>query len=444
MPAVVGAHGHTSLGNGDMRRVVLLNNAATTPPFEKTLEAVNQYLQTYGALHRGTGPYANATFRNTEDAVRTIREFIGAGDEHALLFTANATMAINQFARLIPLKKEDVVITSTIEHSSNTLPWQYNIDTDARTVFVNAFDDGSLDYEELERAAQEHGANLRLIAITGASSLTGQILDVERVSRLAHAHGALLFIDAAQLAPHRPIDMRAQGIDALAFSAHKLYAPFGLGVLALPKKLLDARPRDVGGGSADMVSNTNTVWAPAIERHQPGTVNTTGIIATAASCKTIKDTGWPDIVDHERELTRYAAERLATVPGITMYVPPEKYITEDRLGIFPFNLDGMHHALVSAILDTEYGIESRAGTICSHRLVRRWFDVDDRSQKSIEKKVAAGDKLASYGIVRVSLGIHNTKEDIDTLVSALKEISAGKSARTYTPLPQEGIYVCEA
>ncbi len=441
LPKVVGTDDYIKLKNGKEARVILLNNAATTPPFEDTLKTVNEFLQTYGALHRGAGPHANITFQKTEEAVKILREFLGVNDDYALLFTSNTSAAINLFIRLLRLKKDDVIITSIIEHTSNNLPWKYN--SDATTVYVNAFDDGSLDYEDLEKKVAENANNLKLIAITGASNLTGYVPDIERISRLAHKHNALLFVDAAQLAPHRPIGMAKQGIDALAFSAHKVYAPFGLGVLVLPKNILETYPVDPGGGSIDMISETDIVWAPPNTRHQTGTWNVTGIIATAASCKAIMETGWDEIVGHEKELVRYAAKELQTVLNITLYVPVEKYITEDRIGTFTFNLKGYHHALLSAILENEYGIETRAGTICNHQLVRRWFKIDDAKQIEIEKQIAAGDRLASYGIVRASLAVHNTKEDIDALVSALKFIAENKHTLKYKPVPFEEIYVCE-
>jgi len=440
-PKVVGTDDYIKLKNGKETRVILLNNAATTPPFESTLKAVNDYLQTYGALHRGAGPHANMTFQKADEAIKTLRKFLDVTDDQALLFTSNTSSAINLFIRMLRLKEDDVIIKSVIEHTSNNLPWSFN--SDAKTVYVNAFDDGSLDYDDLEKKVAENADNLKLIAITGASNLTGYIPDIERISKLAHKHNALLFIDAAQLAPHRPISMKNQNIDALAFSAHKVYAPFGLGILALPKKILETKPVDPGGGSIDMVSEKHVVWASPESRHQTGTWNVTGIIAAAASCKIIMDTGWDKIIEHEKELVHYAAEQLQTVPDITLYVPAEKYLTEDRIGTFTFNLKGYHHALLSAILENEYGIETRAGTICNHRLVRRWFNIDDTKQKEIEEKIEGGDKLASYGIVRASLAIHNTKEDIYALVSALKSIAANKHALKYKPVPIEEIYVCE-
>lgn len=431
LPKVIGTNNGT----------VLLNNAATTPPFASTLKTVNEFLQTYGALHRGAGPYANITCEKVTAAIATISQFVNASKDQSLVFTQNTSAAINLFVRLLRLSPEDMVITSTIEHTSNNLPWQFN--TPARKVYVNAFDDGSLDYEDLERLLKENSPRVKVVAITGASNLTGYAPDMAKLTELSHRYGAMLFVDAAQLAPHRPIDMKGQNIDALAFSAHKVYAPFGLGILALPSKLLEDMPVDPGGGSIDMISEKDILWAPANMRHQTGTWNVTGIIATAASCEAIMKIGWHDILAHERELVNYTAKQLATVPGLKLYVPLEKYGQENRIGTFTFNLPGYHHALLSAILANEYNIETRAGVICNHRLVRRWFNVSDVEQQQIEEQIKAGNRLASYGIVRVSLGIHNTKSDIDALVTALDYITRHGPKLKYKPVPEEEMYIVE-
>lgn len=440
-PEVIGTNATINLKTGKETRVILLNNAATTPPFQITLDTVNEFLQTYGALHRGAGPHANITYQKAEHALATLRKFLNTRDDHALLFTHNTSAAINFLIRLLRLCDDDVILTSTIEHTSNNLPWVYN--SRSKTVYVKSTIDGALDYDDLEAKVAEHAAHLKLIALTGASNLTGYIPDIKRVATLAHAHGALLFVDAAQYAPHRRIDMQADGIDALAFSAHKVYAPFGLGVLAVPRHILETEPVDPGGGSIDMISANGVVWAPPISRHQTGTWNVTGIIAAAASCQALMDTGWDAIVAHERELVAYAARALADVPGITLYVQPETYIAQDRIGTFTFNLKGYHHALVSAILENEYGIETRAGTICNHRLVHGWSNIDPAEQKDIECRIEQGDRLASYGIVRASICLHNTKEDINVLVAALKSIVAFGPQLAYKPVPSEEIYVCD-
>ncbi len=440
-PKVMGTDAVITLKTGKKTRVILLNNAATTPPFESTLDTVCEFLKTYGALHRGAGPHANITYQKAERALGTLKKFLNTSDDHALLFTHNTSAAINFLIRLLRLDKDDVILTSTIEHTSNNLPWVYN--SPSQTVYVKSTVDGALDYDDLEAKVKEHGKHLKLIALTGASNLTGYIPDIARVSKLAHAHGALLFVDAAQYAPHRPIDMQGDGIDALAFSAHKVYAPFGLGVLAVPRHILDTAPVDPGGGSIDMISANGVVWAPPVTRHQTGTWNVTGIIAAAASCQTLMDTGWDAIINHERELVAYAAHQLDTVPSIRLYVRPDVYVRQDRIGTFTFNLAGYHHALVSAILENEYGIETRAGTICNHRLVHGWSDIDDATQKDIESRIEQGDRLASYGIVRASICIHNTKDDIDVLVAALKSIVAYGPQLRYKPVPIEEIYVCD-
>lgn len=420
-PRVVGVGGRVQLKNGKKARVVMINNAATTPPFKATLSEVNRYLRTYGGLHRGAGPYAATTFQKVSESLEILRRFLGMSPEQAMIFTSNTSSAISLFAEMLHLTPDDVIVTSLLEHTSNNLPWTYN--TRAKVEHANVFDDGSLDYADLEKKMAANKGKVKLVAMTGASNLTGYIPDIERISKLAHALGAMLFIDAAQLAPHRPIDMKKSGIDALAFSAHKLYAPFGLGVLVLPKRLLNSAPVNPAGGSIDMISDREILWAPPEVRHQTGTWNVTGVVALAKSAQIIMDFGWKKILQHEKDLVRYAAKQLRTVPGLTLYVPAEKYLSEDRTGNFAFNLKGYHHSLLSAILESEYGIETRAGTICNHRLVRRWLKVGDAEQKEIEKKISAGNRLASYGIVRASLGIHNTKKDIDTLVSALKFLS---------------------
>jgi cysteine desulfurase/selenocysteine lyase len=152
-------------------------------------------------------------------------------------------------------------------------------------------------------------------------------------------------------------------------------------------------------------------------------------------------TGWDNILRHERELVKYAVNELSEVKGLTLYISRDKYLTEDRIGTITFNLAGYHHALLTAILENEYGIETRAGTICNHRLVRRWLKVNDKEQKIIEEKIKKGDRLASYGIVRISLAIHNTKQDIDALVSALNKISKTGNELEYIAVPEEESFV---
>lgn len=418
--------------------IIQLNNAATTPPLAATLDAVNRFLAQYGALHRGAGPRARATCQAVDAAIATIRSFVGAGDGHAVVFTENTSAAVNLLARMLRLGADDVVLTSEIEHTSNYLPWQFS--GAGRLVEVQAFADGSIDYDDLEAKARALAPRVRVIAISGASNQTGYIPDIPRLSSIAREIGAMLFVDAAQLAPHRPIEMAAAGIDALALSAHKVYAPFGLGVLVVPEDLLDTAPVDPGGGSIDMITKDRIIWAPPRERHQTGTWNATGIVALAASCAALQTAGWEAIMRHERNLLLRLVDRLENIPSVHLHVPASCYRTENRTASVPFTVRGLHHAQVAAILEYEYGIEVRAGTICNHRLVRRWFGSTDDQQADIETRIAGGDRLASYGIVRASLGLHNSESDIDALAHALGEISDRGPRLTYRPVGPDETY----
>jgi cysteine desulfurase/selenocysteine lyase len=432
-PEVMGAAARVSLSDGRIARVIQLNNAATTPPFRRTLDAVNAFFERYGALHRGAGPHARRTCEAVDDARASIRRFIGCSPEHALLFTQNTSAAVSLLARILRLRPDDVVLTSALEHTSNNLPWRAGA---ARVVEVAVGDSGDIDYEHLADELARLEGHVKVVALTGASNQTGFVTDLARVARLTSHAGALLFVDAAQLAPHRPIDLARDGVDALAFSAHKVYAPFGLGVLALPRRLLAGAPVDPGGGSVDMLSEEGIVWSPPDERHQPGTWNAAGIIALGASCDTILAAGWHEVLRSERALVRYTAQKLAAIPGVRLHVAPSRYVEEDRIGTFPFSIDRLHHALAAAALEHEHGIEVRAGTICNHRLVRRWFGVDDEEQRAIEGAIERGDRLASYGIVRASLGIHSTTADIDELVAALEQLGTHGPRLSYRSVPE--------
>ena len=351
-PKVIGTDKKIKLHNGKTAKVVLLNNAATTPPFEQTLKKVNAFLETYSAFHRGAGPHAQKTYEVVHDSIKTIRDFVQAKKDQSVVFTHNTSAAINLFIRLLKFKKGDIILTSDIEHTSNNLPWRFN--SKATVVYVNSTDDGALDYKDFEEKINLHKNKVKLVAITGASNLTGYVPNIKKISALTHKYDALLFVDAAQLAPHRQIRMKSDGVDALAFSAHKVYAPFGIGTLILPTDILKQNPVDPGGGSIDMLSEEKVVWAPVESRHQTGTWNVTGIVALAESCRVLENVGWKSIYNHEAELVRYAINKLSKVNGFTLHVSPKAYKDENRIGTITFNLKGYHHALLAAILDTEY------------------------------------------------------------------------------------------
>lgn len=437
-PKVLGVNKKIKLKTGKVSNITLLNNGATTPPFKDTMNEVNNFLSTYGAFHKGAGPYAEVTYQKVCQSIKDIREFLGVKKNQSLLFTSNTSSAINLFARMLNLKKEDVVLTSDIEHTSNNLPWSYN--TKTKVVYIKSLIDGGLDYKDLKKKALEYKDKIKLVTITGASNMSGYVPDIKKISKTIKPTKALLFVDGAQLAPHREINMKKQKIDALAFSAHKLYAPFGIGVLAIPTQLLKQVPVDPGGGSIDMISENNIVWASDISKHQTGTWNVAGIVATAKSCNLLKEVGWENLFSHETELIKHALDRLQKINKIKLFIEPKTFLNQKRIGTIVFNLEGYHHSLLSSVLENEYGIETRAGTICNHKLVRRWFNISGKEQVIVEKKIKQGNRLATYGVVRLSIGIYNTKSDIDRLVQALEKISKKGHVLKYKANKKEESY----
>ena len=419
---------------GGKSNVVRLNNAATTPPFVEVVEKVTQCMETYSAVHRGAGPYAEETIEEYEIAERQIARFIETTNDQELLFTENTTSAINQLTRMLNLTENDAILTSGIEHTSNYLPWRFNTKSKITAFKTNA--DSSFDLENMYEKIE--ALQPAIVSITGCHSLTGYIPPLREIARKVHKNGGKLFVDCAQLAPHRPLRLKENDIDYAAFSGHKMYAPFGTGVLAVRKELLEGQPANLGGGTIDMLSN-QVIWAKGTKKHQAGTPNVMGVIALGESMKVMKKIGWNNLINHENKLTNALVQEVNSIPKVKTYVPMEKY-KENRTGVLAFNVNGLHPALVSAILDKEYRIETRNGTICSHRLVRKWLAVSDREQRRVESEIMKGNLLASYGIVRASIGVHNTEDDIEKLVSAVKQISAKGPQQYYVPAPSEETY----
>lgn len=424
-----GTHTYIRLPTGAIKRIVKLNNAATTPPFFEVLAASGAFMQSYDAVHRGSGIHAQQLVERLDWDVGTIAEFTG-GKEKGFLFTANTSEAILKLARLFRFSRQDVVLVSDVEHTSNYLPWKYASNAQVRTFpsdMTGAFS------EDTVKEALENTENVKLVAVTGASNLSGFIPPIGKIAKIVHEYGAQLFVDAAQLAPHRPLELEKNGIDFAAFSAHKMYAPFGLGVLVAPVSWLEERtPIDPAGGSPDYVSEEKIVWTQGIKRHQPGTWNAHGIATLAQSMRVLARIGWKKIRAHEGSLARHLQGRLAASEDVRRYGIVGKN-AKDATPLFTFNVRNRHYALVSSFLANEHAISTRSGEICNHRLVARWHGLGTDEVARIARKVELGDLLAKPGVVRASFGIFNTIEDADALADALEKLCKNGPRLRYVP-----------
>ena len=344
--------------------------------------------------------------------------------DHLVIFGKNGTEAINKLAHRVPLPEDSVIFVTKMEHHSNDLPWRVR----KQVVHINVDEQGKFDFADFEKKLEEYKNRVGLIAVTGASNVTGYINDIYQIAEIAHEHGAKIMVDAAQLAPHRTIDIRPtdhpQHLDFVAFSAHKIYAPFGLGVLVADRDTFkEGDPDMVGGGTASLVSEDYAYWTDAPEKEEAGTPNIAGTIALAKALNLINEIGMDKIAEHEAKLTAYALNRFKEIPGIILYGSVDENEASGRLGVISFNMQGKSHALVSAILNYESGIGVRNGCFCAHPYIKCLLDVSLAETKVLEEKILQHDRSTVPGAVRMSFGMYNTREEVDRIIDALKVVA---------------------
>lgn len=427
---VVGIDVQVPLLSGGTRAYVNFDNASSTPTFKPVAEKVDEFLRYYSNVARGTGFKNQVASWAYEESRKVIGRFIGADPARdAVIVTRNTTESLNRLAALFPFKPDDVVVTTRMEHSSNYLPWRRR----ARLVQAELNPDGSLNLDDFTTKLNELRGKVALVTVTGASNVTGWVNPIHRLARLAHEAGARIAVDAAQVAPHRPLDMLPHGdpehLDFVAFSGHKTYAPYGAGVLAGDKSLLRApEPALVGGGVADIVTPHSAVWRDLPSREEAGTPSVVGAVAMAAAINLLGAVGWDAIIQHETQLTRHALTRLGRIPGVKVYGKTGTDNLDDRLGTIAFGVDGKPAQLVAAALACEAGIGARCGQFCAHPYIFRLLGIGDADAEKLYESASCGGLADMPGIVRVSLGLYNNKADVDTLADCLDAIARGNHA----------------
>ncbi len=430
---IVGLDHEVPLLDGRMVRYVNLDNAASTPPLTDVMEAIERFLPYYSSVHRGTGFKSRLSTEAYDRAHEILARFVGADPEtHAVIFGKNTTEAINKLSYRLGLAADDVVLTTQLEHHSNDLPWRGH----ARTVHVGVLPDGRLDEADFDSKLQAYAGRVRLVAVSGASNVTGHLQPIRRLAAKAHRVGAMILVDAAQLAPHRAIEMGPladpEHLDFVALSAHKMYAPFGTGALVGPKEVFMASaPEYTGGGTVEVVTLDEVHWAGMPDRDEAGSPNVIGAVAMAAAARALMSIGMQVIAEHEAELLGYALDRLQNVPGIQLYGSTGAADHSDRVGVVPFNLAGVSHFLVAAILGFEGGIGVRSGCFCAHPYVVHLLHLEETEAVDWRERVLGGDKTEMPGMVRASFGCYNNFEDVDRLVEMLQSIAAGDYRGTY-------------
>lgn len=418
----------TPLLNGRLQTYVNLDNAASTPALKAVQDAVNNFMPYYSSVHRGTGFKSQLATHAYEQARLATLRFLGANpDQHTCIFGKNTTEAINKLAHRFPFTDERrVVITSGMEHHSNDLPWRGV----AQTIHVRLTTEGRLDEADFDHQMRLYAGHVALVAISGASNVTGFINPIHRLAEKAHAAGALILVDCAQLAPHRKVDMRPLDdpahLDFVSISAHKMYAPFGTGALVGRRDIFErGDPDQRGGGTVEIVTLEEVIWAEPPDRDEAGSPNTVGAVALAAAIAQLEKVGMEQVAAHEAELTAYALQRLARVPDVHIFGDTDPQRAAERLGVIPLELRNVSHFKASAILGYEFGIGVRSGCFCAHPYILHLLGLTQEEAGDVRRHMLEHDKSDMPGLIRASFGLYNRFEDVDALAEALEYIQRG-------------------
>ena len=398
-----------------LRRYINLDNAASTPAFKGVIDHLTKMAAWYAGVHRGTGFKSKKSTEIYESARQTVAEFVGANpQEQAVIFTKNTTDSINKVRHYLPYLPGDTVIFSRMEHHSNELPW-----SDYPNEVIGLIN-GQFNLEQLENSLKRGAGRVKLVAICGASNVTGYTPPIHTIAEMAHSYGSKILVDGAQLVPHRPVRVYPaddpRHLDFLAFSAHKMYAPFGIGLLIGPKWLFSlGSPSQVGGGTVKALTAAGTVWQAPPDNEEAGSPNVLGATALAKACEILSQIGWAELVEHENRLIEYALACLGSIPRVILYNNDYR----NRVGVIAFNVEGFNHREVADFLADNYGIGVRNGCFCARRYVMELLNLDFRQLSTFPPGEVPG-------MVRISFGCYNQKAEIDRLCEALEELIRSK------------------
>jgi cysteine desulfurase / selenocysteine lyase len=385
---------------GDNRTLVYLDNAATTQKPSSVIDAIHDYYSNYNAnIHRTVhqlGEEATIAYEKTREKVA---KFINARSKEEIIFTRNATEAINLVSHTWGRQhvgSGDSIIISEMEHHSNIVPWQIlKMEKNADLLYIGVDDQGYIRLDDYEKFLET--GNVRLISLSEMSNVLGTILPLNEIIRIAHRRGIPVLVDAAQSVPHMPVDVQRSDCDFLAFSAHKMLGPTGVGILYVKREILEGMHPFMGGG--DMIKEVHkqaTIYNDLPYRFEGGTSNIAGVIGFGAALDYLNRIGMDRVRDHEIDITRYALAALTDFKNVKLYGPQDAI---DRGGVISFNIADIHPHDLATIMN-ERGIAIRSGHHCAQVLMER-LDVSATS--------------------RASFYIYNTKEEVDTFIDALDD-----------------------
>ena len=430
--------------DGNMVPYLDADYAATSRPFQKVIEKVEDFLAEYGSVHRGSGQFSQRSTAIYQEALGVISAFIGDNPDNPsynVIPAQNTTHAVNMLTRLLTLNAPghssdgiDQFFVPVAEHSANDLPWRRQQDeaNPFRPVIrIKTDEAGMIDLKDLERKIKSAKVEPEpkyngLLTFTGASSITGAIADIKAITSIAKEHNVLTFVDAAQMVAHRDVDIGELGVDFMAFAGHKMYAPFGGGVLIGKKDIIEEwEPAIVGGGTIDFASKDEALPAKSFaKRFGAGTPNAVGIVALAVAAEMLKhEIGYDAVKAHEQELLDRAKQDFANLPDGIRVTAPLDYDADKKTAVFSFDVGEMSSNLFAARLANEHGIGVRQGPICQYELVADLLGLGPDAAQATLETIAKGNQNETYGVVRASFGMGSTPDEISRLADAIRDIA---------------------
>ncbi len=385
--------------NGN-NRLVYLDNAATTQKPMAVINAITDYYMNYNSnIHRAVHQLAEEATLAYESTREKIAKFINARFIEEIIFTRNATEAINLISYTwgsLNINQDDIVVITEFEHHSNIVPWQILTHRKgAHLKYIGVDDDGYLRLKDYQKYLES--GRVKLVSISEMSNVLGTIVQLKEIIKIAHEKGIPVLVDGAQSVPHMPVDVQSTDCDFMAFSAHKMLGPTGVGILYVRKEILEKMPPFIGGG--DMIKEVHkqkTMYNDIPYKFEAGTPNIADVIGFASAIDYLKAIGMDNVRQHELEITQYALNALRGVEGLTIYGPLDPH---HRGGVLSFNVGDIHPHDLATIMN-EHGVAIRSGHHCAQVLMER-LDVSATS--------------------RASFYIYNTKEEVDILINVLHQ-----------------------
>ncbi len=415
---VIGVDEPVELKDGTKRPLINFDNAATTPALQPVADAVNEELKLYGSIGRGFSQKSNHSTDLYNETRAKVLDFVGADpDEYTCFYVNNTTDGLNKLASALIESEDDLVLVTRIEHHANDLSWRER----CNVIWAEVDEQGRVNYDEIERLLTENEGKVKLVSVTAASNVTGYVTDVHRVARMAHAHGAMLVVDGAQIVAHRKFSMLGEtpeeNVDFFVFSAHKMYSPYGGGAVVGLSEVLNAHmPEFYGGGTVNIVRDESQTYKNAPASYEAGSPNYPGVVGLGKAIDVLQSVGFDAIEAHEKALNRRLIDGLKKLDNVIIYGDTENI--DDRVGVVTFNFSDLNSYALARVLSEQGGVATRRGAFCAHPYVWRLMGIPEEMLNEFEECT----DVNTPGMIRISFGIYNTEEEVDQLLEMLPEM----------------------